>query len=166
MSPIPTTPNPNTPGTPKSPLPSTVTTPTKTRVPDTIKTSPGSVCHILFYFFLFILSRTYVLIHLCNFKSTLVCCFCSLLYAQCSSCVPSIVAPAGNYFAHKSGLSTSFTASYIPRSSYSESPDGRFSSTSTSRSCSAWPGVIGRKSASHTGTSDPSPDPDASVSVC
>uniref|UniRef100_A0AAX7T2A4 DEUBAD domain-containing protein n=1 Tax=Astatotilapia calliptera TaxID=8154 RepID=A0AAX7T2A4_ASTCA len=43
MSPIPTTPTPNTPGTPKSPLPSTVTTPTKTRVPDTIKTSPGSV---------------------------------------------------------------------------------------------------------------------------
>ncbi|XP_059206907.1 nuclear factor related to kappa-B-binding protein isoform X1 [Centropristis striata] len=41
MSPIPTTPTPNTPGTPKSPLPCTATTPTKTGVPDTIKTSTG-----------------------------------------------------------------------------------------------------------------------------
>ncbi|XP_023123796.2 nuclear factor related to kappa-B-binding protein [Amphiprion ocellaris] len=41
MSPIPTTPTPNTPGTPKSPLPCTATTPTKTGVPDAIKTSPG-----------------------------------------------------------------------------------------------------------------------------
>uniref|UniRef100_A0A1A7XTY5 Nuclear factor related to kappa-B-binding protein n=1 Tax=Iconisemion striatum TaxID=60296 RepID=A0A1A7XTY5_9TELE len=41
MSPNPTTPGPNTPGTPKSPLPCTATTPTKTGVPDTIKTSPG-----------------------------------------------------------------------------------------------------------------------------
>uniref|UniRef100_A0A8C4F419 Nuclear factor related to kappaB binding protein n=1 Tax=Dicentrarchus labrax TaxID=13489 RepID=A0A8C4F419_DICLA len=43
MSPTPTTPTINTPGTPKSPLPCTATTPTKTGVPDTIKTSPGSV---------------------------------------------------------------------------------------------------------------------------
>lgn len=41
MSPTPSTPTPNTPGTPKSPLPCTATTPTKTGVPDTIKTSPG-----------------------------------------------------------------------------------------------------------------------------
>lgn len=41
MSPTPTTPTPNTPGTPKSPLPCTATTPTKTGVPETIKTSPG-----------------------------------------------------------------------------------------------------------------------------
>lgn len=41
MSPVPTTPTPNTPGIPKSPLPCTATTPTKTGVPDTIKTSPG-----------------------------------------------------------------------------------------------------------------------------
>ncbi|XP_051257125.1 nuclear factor related to kappa-B-binding protein isoform X1 [Dicentrarchus labrax] len=41
MSPTPTTPTINTPGTPKSPLPCTATTPTKTGVPDTIKTSPG-----------------------------------------------------------------------------------------------------------------------------
>ncbi|XP_078142659.1 nuclear factor related to kappa-B-binding protein isoform X3 [Centroberyx gerrardi] len=41
MSPTPTTPTPSTPGTPKSPLASTATTPTKTGVPDTIKTSPG-----------------------------------------------------------------------------------------------------------------------------
>ncbi|KAK2879601.1 nuclear factor related to kappa-B-binding protein isoform X1 [Channa argus] len=41
MSPTPTTPTPNTPGTPISPLPCTATTPTKTGVPDTIKTSPG-----------------------------------------------------------------------------------------------------------------------------
>ncbi|XP_018547174.1 nuclear factor related to kappa-B-binding protein isoform X1 [Lates calcarifer] len=41
MSPTPTTPTPNMPGTPKSPLPCTATTPTKTGVPDTIKTSPG-----------------------------------------------------------------------------------------------------------------------------
>ncbi|XP_051793184.1 nuclear factor related to kappa-B-binding protein [Acanthochromis polyacanthus] len=41
MSPLPTTPTPNTPGTPKSPLPCTATTPTKTGVPDAIKSSPG-----------------------------------------------------------------------------------------------------------------------------
>ncbi|XP_035035005.1 nuclear factor related to kappa-B-binding protein [Hippoglossus stenolepis] len=41
MSPTPTTPTPNTPGTPKSPLPCAATTPTKTVVPETIKTSPG-----------------------------------------------------------------------------------------------------------------------------
>ncbi|XP_026184816.1 nuclear factor related to kappa-B-binding protein isoform X2 [Mastacembelus armatus] len=41
MSPIPTTPTPNTPGTPLSPLPCTATTPTKTAVPDTVKTSAG-----------------------------------------------------------------------------------------------------------------------------
>ncbi|XP_045896826.1 nuclear factor related to kappa-B-binding protein isoform X1 [Micropterus dolomieu] len=41
MSPTPTTPTPNTPGTPKSPLPCAATTPTKTGVPDTIKSSPG-----------------------------------------------------------------------------------------------------------------------------
>ncbi|KAI3373152.1 hypothetical protein L3Q82_006478 [Scortum barcoo] len=41
MSPTPTTPTPNTPGTPKSPLPCTATTPTKTGVPDTVKSSPG-----------------------------------------------------------------------------------------------------------------------------
>ncbi|XP_019108637.1 nuclear factor related to kappa-B-binding protein isoform X2 [Larimichthys crocea] len=41
MSPTPTTPTINTPGTPKSPLPCTATTPTKTGVPDTIKSSPG-----------------------------------------------------------------------------------------------------------------------------
>ncbi|XP_068455998.1 nuclear factor related to kappa-B-binding protein [Clinocottus analis] len=41
MSPTPTTPTQNTPGTPKSPLSCTVTTPTKTGVPDTIKTSTG-----------------------------------------------------------------------------------------------------------------------------
>uniref|UniRef100_A0A3B3TZP0 Nuclear factor related to kappaB binding protein n=1 Tax=Poecilia latipinna TaxID=48699 RepID=A0A3B3TZP0_9TELE len=41
MSPVPTTPTPNTPGTPKSPLPLSATTPTKTGVPDTLKTSPG-----------------------------------------------------------------------------------------------------------------------------
>ncbi|XP_070773578.1 nuclear factor related to kappa-B-binding protein [Enoplosus armatus] len=41
MSPTPTTPTPNTPGTPKSPLPCIATTPTKTGVPDTIKSSPG-----------------------------------------------------------------------------------------------------------------------------
>ncbi|XP_019941400.2 nuclear factor related to kappa-B-binding protein [Paralichthys olivaceus] len=41
MSPTPTTPTPNTPGTPKSPLPCVATTPTKTVVPETIKTSPG-----------------------------------------------------------------------------------------------------------------------------
>ncbi|XP_044079573.1 nuclear factor related to kappa-B-binding protein isoform X2 [Siniperca chuatsi] len=41
MSPTPTTPTPNTPGPPKSPLPCTATTPTKTGVPDTIKSSPG-----------------------------------------------------------------------------------------------------------------------------
>ncbi|XP_069569378.1 nuclear factor related to kappa-B-binding protein isoform X1 [Brachyistius frenatus] len=41
MSPVPTTPTPNTPGTPKSPLPCSASTPTKTGVPDTIKTSPG-----------------------------------------------------------------------------------------------------------------------------
>lgn len=45
MSPTPTTPTPNTPGTPKSPLPCTATTPTKTGVPDTMKTSPGSAWH-------------------------------------------------------------------------------------------------------------------------
>ncbi|XP_072230821.1 nuclear factor related to kappa-B-binding protein [Leuresthes tenuis] len=41
MSPIPATPTPNTPGTPKSPLPCTATTPTKTGVPDAIKSSPS-----------------------------------------------------------------------------------------------------------------------------
>lgn len=41
MSPTPTTPTTNTPGTPKSPLPCTASTPTKTGVPETIKTSPG-----------------------------------------------------------------------------------------------------------------------------
>ncbi|XP_023277341.1 nuclear factor related to kappa-B-binding protein [Seriola lalandi dorsalis] len=41
MSPTPTTPTPNTPGTPKSPLPCAATTPTKTGVPDTMKSSPG-----------------------------------------------------------------------------------------------------------------------------
>ncbi|KAF6728904.1 Nuclear factor related to kappa-B-binding protein [Oryzias melastigma] len=41
MSPISTTLTPNTPGTPKSPLPCTATTPTKTGVPDAVKTSPG-----------------------------------------------------------------------------------------------------------------------------
>ncbi|XP_027888267.1 nuclear factor related to kappa-B-binding protein isoform X1 [Xiphophorus couchianus] len=41
MSPVPTTPTPNTPGTPKSPLHLSATTPTKTGVPDTLKTSPG-----------------------------------------------------------------------------------------------------------------------------
>ncbi|KAM9728335.1 nuclear factor related to kappa-B-binding protein isoform 1-T1 [Menidia menidia] len=41
MSPVPTTPTPTTPGTPKSPLPCTATTPTKTGVSDTIKSSPG-----------------------------------------------------------------------------------------------------------------------------
>ncbi|XP_037543351.1 nuclear factor related to kappa-B-binding protein [Nematolebias whitei] len=41
MSPVPTTPTLNTPGTPKSPLPCSATTPTKTGVPDTIKTRPG-----------------------------------------------------------------------------------------------------------------------------
>uniref|UniRef100_A0A3P9Q3K1 Nuclear factor related to kappaB binding protein n=1 Tax=Poecilia reticulata TaxID=8081 RepID=A0A3P9Q3K1_POERE len=41
MSPVPTTPTQNTPGTPKSPLPLSATTPTKTGVPDTLKTSPG-----------------------------------------------------------------------------------------------------------------------------
>lgn len=41
MSPTPTTPTINTPGTPKSPLPCVATTPTKTGVPDTIKSSPG-----------------------------------------------------------------------------------------------------------------------------
>ncbi|XP_030294669.1 nuclear factor related to kappa-B-binding protein [Sparus aurata] len=41
MSPTPTTPTITTPGTPKSPLPCTATTPTKTGVPDTIKSSPG-----------------------------------------------------------------------------------------------------------------------------
>lgn len=41
MSPTPTTPTLNTPGTPKSPLPCTATTPTKTGVPDAIKSSPG-----------------------------------------------------------------------------------------------------------------------------
>ncbi|KAM4726769.1 nuclear factor related to kappa-B-binding protein isoform 2-T4 [Anableps anableps] len=41
MSPVPGTPTPNTPGTPKSPLPLSATTPTKTGVPDTLKTSPG-----------------------------------------------------------------------------------------------------------------------------
>uniref|UniRef100_A0A096M7T6 Nuclear factor related to kappa-B-binding protein n=1 Tax=Poecilia formosa TaxID=48698 RepID=A0A096M7T6_POEFO len=43
MSPVPTTPTPNTPGTPKSPLPFSATTPTKTGVPDTLKTSPGTL---------------------------------------------------------------------------------------------------------------------------
>uniref|UniRef100_A0A665UUX6 Nuclear factor related to kappa-B-binding protein n=1 Tax=Echeneis naucrates TaxID=173247 RepID=A0A665UUX6_ECHNA len=41
MSPTPTTPTANTPGTPKSPLPCTASTPTKTGVPDTMKTSPS-----------------------------------------------------------------------------------------------------------------------------
>ncbi|KAK9536670.1 hypothetical protein VZT92_006434 [Zoarces viviparus] len=41
MSPTPTTPTPIPPGTPKSPLPCSATTPTKTGVPDTIKTSTG-----------------------------------------------------------------------------------------------------------------------------
>ncbi|CAJ1064009.1 nuclear factor related to kappa-B-binding protein [Xyrichtys novacula] len=41
MSPTPTTPTQNTPGTPKSPLPCAATTPTKTGVPDAIKTSSG-----------------------------------------------------------------------------------------------------------------------------
>ncbi|KAM4620865.1 nuclear factor related to kappa-B-binding protein isoform 3-T3 [Polymixia lowei] len=41
MSPTPTTPTPSTPGTPRSPLASTANTPTKTGVPDTIKSSPG-----------------------------------------------------------------------------------------------------------------------------
>ncbi|XP_012710754.2 nuclear factor related to kappa-B-binding protein [Fundulus heteroclitus] len=41
MSPVPTTPTPNTPGTPKSPVPLSAATPTKTAVPDTIKSSPG-----------------------------------------------------------------------------------------------------------------------------
>uniref|UniRef100_A0A8C7YH02 Nuclear factor related to kappa-B-binding protein n=1 Tax=Oryzias sinensis TaxID=183150 RepID=A0A8C7YH02_9TELE len=42
MSPISATLTPNTPGTPKSPLPFTASTPTKTGVPDAVKTSPGS----------------------------------------------------------------------------------------------------------------------------
>ncbi|KAF7670275.1 hypothetical protein LDENG_00299840 [Lucifuga dentata] len=41
MSPTPATPTASTPGTPKSPLASTATTPTKSGVPDAIKTSPG-----------------------------------------------------------------------------------------------------------------------------
>ncbi|XP_017273657.1 nuclear factor related to kappa-B-binding protein isoform X1 [Kryptolebias marmoratus] len=41
MSPVPSTPTPNTPGTPKSPLPCSASTPTKTGVPEAIKTSPG-----------------------------------------------------------------------------------------------------------------------------
>uniref|UniRef100_A0A3P9LXK4 Nuclear factor related to kappa-B-binding protein n=1 Tax=Oryzias latipes TaxID=8090 RepID=A0A3P9LXK4_ORYLA len=41
MSPISATLTPNTPGTPKSPLPFTASTPTKTGVPDAVKTSPG-----------------------------------------------------------------------------------------------------------------------------
>ncbi|XP_077360742.1 nuclear factor related to kappa-B-binding protein [Festucalex cinctus] len=41
MSPTPSTPTPNTPGTPKSPLHCTVTTPTKTTVPDAIKSNSG-----------------------------------------------------------------------------------------------------------------------------
>ncbi|KAM3601807.1 uncharacterized protein V6R79_019141 [Siganus canaliculatus] len=41
MSPTPTTPTINTPGTPKSPLPCAATTPTKTGVPETVKSSPG-----------------------------------------------------------------------------------------------------------------------------
>nr|XP_046266835.1 nuclear factor related to kappa-B-binding protein [Scatophagus argus] len=41
LSPTPVTPTINTPGTPKSPLPCTATTPTKTGVPDAVKSSPG-----------------------------------------------------------------------------------------------------------------------------
>lgn len=42
MSPTPTTPAVTTPGTPKSPLPYTIaTTPTKSGLPDTVKSSPG-----------------------------------------------------------------------------------------------------------------------------
>ncbi|XP_068188139.1 nuclear factor related to kappa-B-binding protein [Antennarius striatus] len=41
ISPIPSSHNINTPGMPKSPLPCTATTPTKTGVPDTVKSSPG-----------------------------------------------------------------------------------------------------------------------------
>uniref|UniRef100_H3CXC0 Nuclear factor related to kappaB binding protein n=1 Tax=Tetraodon nigroviridis TaxID=99883 RepID=H3CXC0_TETNG len=42
MSPTPTTPTVTTPGTPKSPLPYTIaTTPTKSGLPDTVKSSPG-----------------------------------------------------------------------------------------------------------------------------
>lgn len=160
MSPIPTTPTPNTPGTPLSPLPCIATTPTKTGVPDTVKASPGSVGH---YFFSCL--HTHVSSVQFDIDCSLVYCFYTFLLSQCSSCVPSLIAPAGNHLTHKSGCSTSFTASHIStHGSDSESPGSRLPPSGAGCFCSDWSGLFSRKSASHIGTSDPSPDQDASLS--
>lgn len=81
-----------------------------------------------------------------------------------SSRVSSHVAPAGNHLTHQSGLSTSFTASHIPtHGSDSKPPGGRLPPAGTSCFCSARSGIFSRKSAGHTGASEPSSDQDAGV---
>ncbi|MEQ2217240.1 hypothetical protein XENOCAPTIV_000650, partial [Xenoophorus captivus] len=153
MSPVPTTPTPNTPGTPKSPLPLSGTTPTKTGVPDTTKTSPGSVK----------LKLTFVQYFSFVFMQFEMCIF--FFVSQCSPCLSSIPASVGNNPAHESGLSTCLTAGNFPAScSDSESPGGGLPPAGAGCFHSAWPGSISGRSAGHTDASDFSPDPDACVS--
>lgn len=85
MSPTPTTPTITTPGTPKSPLPCTATTPTKTGVPDTIKSSPGSVWHKTF----FRLINTVQYMHPCFIRL-----FCIASALLCSSSVLLVSPPS------------------------------------------------------------------------
>lgn len=92
-------------------------------------------------------------------------CLCSFSLFQCSSCVPSLVAPAGRHITQQSGCSNCFAASHIPtRGQDSESPGGRLPPSGAGGLHSVRSCFFGRKSAGHNGTSDPSPDQDAGVS--
>lgn len=155
----------NTPGTPKSPLPCITTTPTKSGVPDTVKSSPGSVQHKTFFVVIHKLQNIHVPSVLFVTGSPLIISFCPFSFSQCSSCVPSLTAPAGSHPTQHSGWSTTFAASHIPTcGTDSEPPGSRLPPSGAGGFYSNRSGFFCRKSAGHTGSSDASPDQDAGVS--